>query len=153
MNTKLILRGKGVWDFIFSILGIVIMVSSIQLGFGSLGQPGPGLFPFFTGLMIFTAELVVIVSSIQKERNADSLLNKEAIRMLLALIVILCGWIVIMPYLGYILVTFATVFVFAKVLNQKGWLTPLILSAGTSLMVYILFERFLYLDLPLGFWG
>ena len=146
---------EAIFNFAILILGIVVIVGSVQLGFGSLKQPGAGLFPFLAGVTIVVAEFVVIVSFIfQKRRQHPAfLLDKSAFKTLAALTAILVGWIVLMPFLGYILVTFAAVLTFAKLLGLEGWMKPLALSAGTSLAIHVLFDRLLYLDLPRGLLG
>jgi len=74
-------------------------------------------------------------------------------RTLAGMIVVFAGWILAMPTLGYVVVTFAAVLALAWLLGLEGWLKPLALSAATSLATYILFDRLLYLDLPRGLLG
>jgi hypothetical protein len=38
-------------------------------------------------------------------------------------------------------------------MKLEGWLKPFILSAGTALFIFILFDCWLYIDLPRGFLG
>ena len=145
---------EGIFNLSVFVLGVVVIAESVRLGFGGLEQPGAGLFPFFAGLTICTAQLFVIIKSVfRKGKQTEFPANKGATKRLAALIAVLVGWIVVMPFLGYILVTFAAVFAFAKLLGLKGWGRPLLLSAGTSLGVYLLFDRLLYLDLPRGLLG
>jgi hypothetical protein len=64
-------------------------------------------------------------------------------------------WIMVMPYLGYPIVTLATLitaFYLSKIMKLQGWLKPSILSAGMALFIYLLFDYWLYIDLPRGFW-
>ena len=61
-------------------------------------------------------------------------------------------WIIAMPYLGYPIATLITAFCLCKIMNLEGWLKPSILSAAMALFVYLLFDYWLYIDLPRGFW-
>ncbi len=136
------------------VLGIAVCVAAVRLGFGGLALPGAGLFPFFAGLIIVIAQSVVMVrAALRRYAQAEFESGKHAFARLAALVAIFAGWILAMPYLGYILVTFAAVLAFAKVLGLEGWWRPLALSAGTSVAIYVLFDRLLYLDLPRGLLG
>ena len=62
-------------------------------------------------------------------------------------------WILAMPLLGYVLVTLLAVFSFGKIMRLEGWRKPLALSVGTALFIYVLFDHWLYVDLPRGLLG
>lgn len=154
MNRKSLFTGVGIFSVLLSILGIAVMAGAVQLGIGSLQQPGAGLFPFFTGVMIAAFATVVIATELDGMNEVTALtLDEFGGRTLAVVIMSMAGWIVLMPFVGYIVVSFATVFALAKILGVKGFLQPLILSAGTSLAIYVLFDRLLYLDLPRGWFG
>ena len=154
MNTGRALVGEVLFGCVILAFGIVALAGSVQLGFGSLSQPGAGLFPFFAGLMIVIAAPIAIVNSIiGRGSESEFILKKDAFRTLAGAIAVFAGWILAMPTLGYVVVTFAAVLALAKLLGLEGWLKPLALSAATSLATYILFDRLLYLDLPRGLLG
>ncbi len=154
MNSRWALVGEVLFGCLILAFGIVALTGSVQLGFGSLSLPGAGLFPFFAGLMIVIAAPIVIVNSIISGASASEfILKKDAIRTLAGAITVFAGWILAMPTLGYVVVTFAAALALAKLLGLEGWLKPLALSAATSLATYILFDRLLYLDLPRGLLG
>ncbi len=154
MNRKWALVGEVLFGCLILAFGIVALTGSVQLGFGSLSQPRAGLFPFFAGLMIVIASPIAIVNSIISGGNeSEFVLKKDAFRTLAGMIAVFAGWIVAMPTLGYVVVTFAAVLALAKLLGLEGWLKPLALSVATSLATYVLFDRLLYLDLPRGLLG
>jgi putative tricarboxylic transport membrane protein len=154
VGKKLTLLWEGIFNGSILVLAIAVVVGSIQLGSGGLGRPAAGFFPLFSGLMLLIAQSVVIANTIYRRRTLPGEpVTARAFGKVAALVAIFVAWIVAMPYLGYILVTFAVVLAFAKVLGLEGWLKPLILSAGSSLAVYILFDQLMYLDLPRGPWG
>ena len=63
-----------------------------------------------------------------------------------------CGWLILMPWLGFILVTFLATLAFAKIMELEGWWRPLLLAVGASVFIYLLFDVWFYADLPRGFW-
>ena len=154
MNRRWALVGEVLFGCVILAFGIVALTGSVQLGFGSLSRPGAGLFPFFAGLMIVIAAPIAIVNSIVgRGSESEFILKKGAFTTVAGMIVVFTGWILAMPTLGYVVLTFAAVLALAKLLGLEGWLKPLALSAATSLATYILFDRLLYLDLPRGLWG
>jgi hypothetical protein len=49
-------------------------------------------------------------------------------------------------------VTLISTIVFAKAVRLEGWRKPLAVAAGTALFIYLLFDVWLYIDLPRGIW-
>ena len=154
MNGKSLFTGTGIFSILLSILGIAVMTGALQLGIGGLQQPGAGLFPFVTGVIIAASAIVVIATGLDRKNEVTALpFDKGSFRKLAVVIMSMTGWIVLMPFLGYIVVSFVAVFAVAKVLGVKGSLQPLVLSVGTAVAIYLLFDRLLYLDLPRGWFG
>jgi len=154
MNTGRALVGEVLFGCVILAFGIVALAGSVQLGFGSLSQPGAGLFPFFAGLMIVIAAPIAIANAIvRRESESELILKKNGLRTLGVMIAVFAAWILAMPTLGYVAVTFAAVLVLARLLGLEGWLKPLALSVATALATYVLFDRLLYLDLPRGLLG
>jgi hypothetical protein len=59
-------------------------------------------------------------------------------------------WIVVMPVLGYAVMTFVVAFLYSKTMRLEGWWKPFLLSFGIGLFIYALFDLWLYIDLPRG---
>jgi putative tricarboxylic transport membrane protein len=136
---------------VVSMVSIMIMIGSLSYGLGTPRKPGSGLYSFGVGLFIFPLSLSLFISSM-RSRKKDSILNREKIKTLLSLIGAFVFWIMVMPYLGYPIVTLITAFCLSKIMKLEGWLKPSILSAGMALFIYLLFDYWLYIDLPRGFW-
>jgi len=152
------LVGKGkrfsletAFDLLLTLLGAVIILVSLGYGFGSFRRPGPGLFPFFVGLFIFIFSGVLSISGLRSPAPL-ALLNREGMKTFLLMIVFFCLWILIMPLIGYVVVTLLVTFGFCRVMKLEGWWKPISVSAGTTLFIYLLFDYWLYIDLPKGFW-
>lgn len=137
------------FDFIVPALGIVIMVISLGYGFGTLKRPGPGLYPFFIGLSLSIFGIFLLLVELRKP-TLRPLLDSGEIPIFLSMIAAFCLWVLLMPLLGYLAVTLVTAFGFAKIMKLEGWWKPLLVSAGTTFFVYLLFDVWLYIDLPKG---
>lgn len=145
-------RGPGLetlFDAALLGLGAVIAYVSWGYGFGNLARPGPGLYPFFLGAAIVVCSVAVIATRAHRTSGGQRLDRRDA-RILVTMTCTFCLWILAMPVLGYVLVTFITAYAFCKVLALEGWRKPLALSATTAAFVYLLFGHWLYIDLPRG---
>jgi hypothetical protein len=133
-------------------LGVAIIIISLSYGFGTLRRPGPGLYPFFIGVSIFVFSIVLLISELGSPMNAP-LFGSEGIKTFLLMTTTFCLWIIVMPFLGYVIVTLLATYAFCKIMNLEGWWKPLAVSAGTASFIYLLFDYWLYIDLPRGILG
>lgn len=140
------------FDLFLPVLGVIIMVISLGYGFGTYTRPGPGLYPFFIGLSIALFGTVLLLSEFRKLAWSP-LLGRGEIQTFLFMIATFCLWILLMPLLGYIVVTMLATFGFGKIMKLEGWWKPLSISVGTTLFVYFVFDYWLYIDLPRGILG
>ena len=138
--------------FILLVLGLAISVISWGYGFGSLRQPGPGLYPFFIGVAIAVFSLFILIAEL-RSGTSKAPLDKASARTLALMTLTFCLWIVAMPVLGYVVVTMLATVAFCKIMKLEGWRKPLAVSAGTALFIYALFDLWLYVDLPRGLLG
>jgi putative tricarboxylic transport membrane protein len=139
-------------ECLLAFLGLVIMVVSLAYGFGTLRRPGPGLYPFFIGLFISVFSAALLISD-PRPKDRSALFAPQGRKTFLLMIAVFCLWILLMPLLGYVVVTLLATYAFGKIMKLEGWWKPISLSAGTALFLYLLFDYWLYIDLPKGFWG
>ena len=140
------------FDFVLALLGIIIIVTSLSYGLGTLRRPGPGLYPFFIGLSIAAFGTALFISEL-KPRTRPALFNRGDVKTLLFMFVTFCLWILMIPLLGYVIVTLLVTYGFCKLMKLEGLWKPLSISAGTALFIYLLFDYWLYIDLPRGILG
>jgi putative tricarboxylic transport membrane protein len=139
------------FDIFLALLGAVIILVSLGYGFGSFRKPGPGLYPFFIGLAILIFSGILSISGLRSPAP-PAVLNQGEGKTFLLMIVFFCLWILIMPLIGYIAVTLLVTCGFCRVMKLEGWWKPISISAGTTLFIYLLFDYWLYIDLPKGLW-
>jgi len=152
MERAAILRLGNFFNFFLVVLGVAIVVVSVRYGFGSLARPGPGLYPAFLGAAIAVFALLVLVGDLRAGSGGRGP-GRSAGFTLFAMIATFSLWILAMPLLGYVLVTLLAVFSFCKIMRLEGWRKPLALAVGTALFIYMLFDHWLYVDLPRGVFG
>lgn len=139
-------------DLLLLVLGVAIAVVSLGYGFGSPARPGPGLYPFFVGAGIAAFSLLLLISELRSPHRVSPL-DRGGFKTLALMTGTFCLWILVMPLLGYVLVTLLATYGFCKVMKLEGWRKPLAVSAGTALFIYLLFDYWLYIDLPRGILG
>lgn len=140
---------EAAFDVLLLTAGGVIAYVSWDYGFGSLSRPGPGLYPFFVGIAIAAFAFLILVANVRSGQSYE-VLDREGARTLAVMSATFCLWILTMPVLGYVLVTLVATFVFAKAVRLEGWVKPLAVAGGTALFIYLLFDVWLYIDLPRG---
>ncbi len=146
------LRLETIFDFILLVLGIIILIVSWGYGFGSFRRPGPGLYPFFIGAFVLLFSMILLILEL-KSKKSEPVFNQGGPLTFILMIITFCLWIVVMPFFGYVLVTFLATFAFSKVMKLKGWWKPLAVSVGTAFFIYLMFDYWLYIDLPRGILG
>jgi putative tricarboxylic transport membrane protein len=145
-------RLETLFDFFLLVLGIAIVVVSLGYGIGNLGRPGPGLYPAFLGAAISIFAFFILISEL-RSGTAKFVLDRRGASTLVLMTATFCLWIVVMPLLGYVVVTLLATFALCKIMILEGWWKPLAVSAGTALFIYLLFDHWLYIDLPRGILG
>ena len=142
-------------------LGAAISVVSYGYGFGSIGrpafdfprgtmdQPGPGLYPLCVGAAISIFALFILISKLRGGSTAPQP-ERQSVGTLLQMALTFCFWILAMPVLGYVVVMLLATFAFCKIMKLEGWWKPLAVSGGTALFIYLLFDYWMYIDLPRG---
>jgi hypothetical protein len=152
MRKGALFRLETCFDFLILVLGIAIAVISWGYGFGSFRRPGPGLYPFFLGVAIAVFALFILISELRSD-NHQPILDQAGTITLILMAATFALWIVAMPLLGYVIVTLLAAFAFCKIMKLEGWWKPLAVSGGTALFIYLLFDYWLYIDLPRGLLG
>ena len=145
-------RLKVFFICIIVLCGLLIMIASLRYGFGTSEQPGPGLYPFLVGLIVLVTSILELFSAL-KDPTHQPLFDKYGIKKFSLMLLTFFLWILVMPYLGYVLVTLFATYALCRILNLEGWPKQLGLSFGTALLIYLLFDCWLYIDLPRGILG
>jgi hypothetical protein len=146
-------KGEKLFSALLFVLGAIIMVGSFQIGFGRFTKPGPGLFSFFCGLILCIQSLFSIIFIKERQEKEALLRDPGAVKKFIFSILTLMLWILLMPLLGWLALTFLATLSFAKIMRLDGWIKPLLLAAANALFSYFLFGYLLLIDLPYGFWG
>jgi len=136
-------------------LGLVSMYGSVQLGLGTLREPGSGFLPFLAGCFISLIALGISVKSFIQWRsvrlNFASLWMEANWRRPAVIGLLILGFILALEKLGFILSGLLLLLALFRWVEKFSWKKALIIPALTLGFSYLLFNVFLKATLPRGF--
>jgi len=142
------------FTFIWLFLGIALGWMSYRVGLGDAGSPGPGFIPFLTGcLLVFLAFLHLLQTFFLAPDRPRRGGFWEGVRWdkLIFVVGALLAYILLLPVMGYFLVTFLFLLFLGKILEPQSWKTLLIISILTVGLSYLVFGYWLQCQFPLGY--
>jgi putative tricarboxylic transport membrane protein len=143
-------RFSGLFWFVFSLF---FSVSAYRLGMGTLHQPGPGFFFFWTGIAVALMSLGIIVKSFRKrpgDEDKHAIFGKSKIRKVCLVLLSIFLYALLMEHLGFLIVTLALFLFLLGVIEKKRWLFAVLVSVAVTCIAYLVFEVGLQSQLPKG---
>ncbi|MEI7672794.1 MAG: tripartite tricarboxylate transporter TctB family protein [Deltaproteobacteria bacterium] len=141
--------GDVIGGFALCALSIAAGIGSLSLRIGSPTEPQSGFFPFAGSMLLFVFSVVIILRGLlgpQKEQEAYGEMSRPA-----ALLLVLTALVAALSSLGYLVSTFVSSGLILRIMGVKSLrilvITGLCLSVGT----YVLFDKLLGVELPVGF--
>lgn len=137
------------------IVGLIILAfgagylwAAISMPSATIGDPlGHKTFPVILGgLMIFLGSSLLV----KPGRDTEYSPLKRTFISVILLAGLLGAYGYSLPILGYPLGTFLFLFITSRLIGERSWIFGLLLSAGLSLGIFILFTKILDIPLPLG---
>ena len=128
-------QGGRLGPMLVALVCLVFLMEALRLPFGSLGEPGPGLWP--TGIIVLTLGAcllaAIVVREIPKLTRREGAVRSGTYILLLALF-----W----PFydlLGFIPAASILCIVLFKFIGKEKWLTSILVAVIGSTAVYLLF--------------
>jgi len=133
--------------FLF-LVGLGAIIGAIRLHVGSPTEPQPGFFPFVGGVvLVFFSTIIFLQGWLghSKEKVAFGEVKRPA-----WLLVVMIVLVAVLDRLGYVIGTFIASGLILRILNVKSWRVLILTSFCLSIGTYILFDKLLGIDLPVG---
>ena len=150
MNMSIRERGSGVFLLIISAL---LCYGAFRLGIGEFNNPGPGFFPFLAGLILAALSLALTVSSLRGPLRVSPerppLFTLRACLILGSLL--LFGLFV--EKAGFFVCTFLATLLMLRINGIKKWPFLLFVAISVCIGIFLVFNIFLKVRLPLGVLG
>jgi hypothetical protein len=141
--------------------GFMLFESLDLLGQGRPGEVGSGLWPFMALTVSLALSLMVLIASVKKQRavalqappepSAEALADTKRQRMTVFLsIVTFLAYILLTPWIGFILATLIYILAFALALGERRrWVLAVSPFLVTAVIVAV-FAKFITIPFPKG---
>jgi putative tricarboxylic transport membrane protein len=129
--------------------GAIAVYESAKLPFGTVRNPDPGFFPWWTSVLIVLLALVLLTQTLRSRPNSAPK-GSGRIAKVAALLVVLSAYTFLLDLLGYLLCTFVLVLFMLRATDRRRWPIALSMAAITSIGSYLLFAIWLNVPLPRG---
>jgi putative tricarboxylic transport membrane protein len=154
-------------DGVVGLIGLSISLLLLPQAFGlprlQIVPIGPGFYPTLVLVfMAFVSAILLLQDIVAQRRGGDTVADEadtapsRAYDLVAGAFAVIAAYIVLLPLLGYRVATVAFVAVFQALLERpatlRQWAILAAVAIGTSVVTYIVFERYLLVLLPRGAW-
>jgi len=141
-------------SLVFLVCGVIITLSSLRLPVGTFRDPGPGLFPLITGILMGIISSGVLIKSYRHSSSAGRKPLGEDKRLwhnkAVATVIIMFFYAFAIDWLGFLMVTFVILFILYKAIGGLSLRASLGGAVVTAVMAYVVFKVWLNVQLPVG---
>ena len=138
---------------LFFILGAIVIVDSVRLGFGwqEVHGPRPGYFPFYIGLIICIASIVNIVLALRVPAAQNkAFVERGQLKMVLTVLIPTAIYATLVTWIGIYVASVLFIGFFMRWLGKYPWWKVALVSVTTVVVFYFIFEVWFKVPLPKG---
>lgn len=142
---------------IFSILLFLISSSYFFYGFSyafwSEGRPGAGFFPLILGGILTLLTAINILLEVRQSKLEGKAVGKDEkfeLKDMLIVGAMILAYMVVFPWLGYLISTALFIILTLGFLNPRKWTQNIIIAVVLLAIIYSVFDYFLNTGLPQG---
>ena len=153
-------------DGIAGLIGLAVSLILLPQAFGLPKLPivpvGPGFYPTIVLVFLATTSAMLLVQDMLAQRRAEPADAEtttgppRAYGLVAAAFLIVAGYVALLPLIGFRIATVLFVATFQYLLERprtpKQWILLAAIAIATSVVVYLVFERYLLVLLPRGTW-
>jgi putative tricarboxylic transport membrane protein len=159
-------RPEGDGDGVVTVATMEIIVAALFLAFGGMvmfdsyrigaswASDGPeaGYFPFYTGLIIVVASLVLLVQGVrQRAASRAAFVEAGQLRQVALVFVPALLYVAGIALAGIYVSSAVYITLFMVFIGHYRWLRRAAVGAGVGVFAFVLFERWFSIPLPKGF--
>jgi len=137
---------------IFFLLGALVIFDSVRLGstWGSDG-PKPGYFPFYVGLIMCASSAINLGRAALSSAGKDqAFVEVGQLKMVLAVLVPSTVYVLAVSWTGIYVASAAFIAFFMRWLGKYSWWKVAMVSIGTAVVLFLIFEFWFKVPLPKG---
>ena len=140
--------GDVVGSLFLFFLGSGAVIGAIRLHVGSPTEPQPGFFPFLGGISLIVLSSIILLKGGIGQSQKKVFFGEVGRPALL--LVVMIALVAVLDRVGYVIGTFLASGLILRILNVKSWRVLLLTSLCLSIGTYILFDKLLGIELPVG---
>ena len=143
---------EGVFLFVVSVLGISMSFISHK-DFNVEWKLSPYLFPLIISFFLLILSISIIMQGLKDESEKKEK-GKIDMKSLLIFGLVCILYLLVFNFLGFVLSTIILLVLLMMLLGERRWWFILLVSVISSLIIYLLFAKYLSVMLPKGkiFW-
>lgn len=126
-------------------LGVAGALLAASYGLGSLGEPGPGLWPFAISVLVAGLAVVLLVTG--RHIHDSEAFTRSSWQPVIGLLTFV-GLGALMPYVGFEIPALVMCAVWLRFLGGETWRSTAVVSVATVAAFYLLFLYGLRIPLP-----
>ena len=133
-------------------IGLVMMIDTYRIGAGwAFDGPESGYFPFRIGAIACIASVVVFLRTLLgKQRNLKIFVAWGQFKLVLMVLVPTIAYVLVTQLVGIYVASTLFIGGFMRMVDKSGWLKIVLVSIGTSAMLFWMFEVQFMVPLPKG---
>jgi putative tricarboxylic transport membrane protein len=136
---------------ILLVLGIAVAIGSLTYGWGSLESPGAGFVPLLSGVAIAGFSAITLVATLTRGWHPLRELF-AGVRWQQPMIATGCLllYAIFLQELGFLIATVLLMGYLYRILQPSSWMETLLVSLATAVGFYLVFQKWLDVQLPRG---
>ena len=155
---KGIMKKADQWSgLVLLIISGLICGGALSLPYGAARNPGPGFYPFWLGILLAFLSVGMMLKAARQKEGArilrDILGEKVRWEKVLGVLLALILYAALIDFLGFLLATVLLMAFLLRFSGEQPWKAVFQWTLLASLGSYLVFEVWMKLRLPKGFWG
>ena len=136
----------------FFVLGLVVINDSLRLGMRWIADgPQPGYFPFYLGVIIcVSAALTFLFALRMPQAKNKTFVEWGQLRLVLSVLIPSAVYVALVGWLGIYVSAILYIALFMRWLGKYAWWKVAVVSIATSVVFFMIFERWFLVPLPKG---
>jgi putative tricarboxylic transport membrane protein len=131
-------------------MGLTVIITNYELGAGWADDgPEAGYFPFRLGIIITIASVAVIVQAYLKN-DRSAFVEREQLKLVATVLLPLIVYIGAIQLIGIYVASALFIGIFMMAIGKFSWWKALLTGAGTSAVLFWVFEMAFKVPLPKG---
>lgn len=139
------------------LFSVFICFFSYRLSLGAITSPGPGFFPFYTGIILGLLSINAFAKTvahqqivIDRTKAVDTAINWRNI--IFTVLVLFCFPLILYIF-GFLISTFLFTILFLRFINPQRWWVVVGMGGAVASISYFVFQYWLKIQFPSGILG